>query len=622
MAYGADQKPSGLTALTSLDTADTFIVGDTSADSTEAVKAITKANLLIDFAAETQTLTNKTIDANGTGNSITNIENADIKADAAIAVNKLAALTASEMVITDTSGFLASAAVATYPSLTELTYVKGVTSAIQTQMDTKGVGDFLADGTVAMTGDLNLNGSNIDNGGTVFLIEQAAADADVAGSGQIWVKTATPNELWFTDDAGTDVQLGVAGGGDVTKVGTPANDQVGVWTGDGTIEGTSGLTYNTTALTTGADIVMTEKADHSSTPSAGSGYLWTKNTVPSTLIFTDDAGTDVTLGAAGGGISNIVEDVTPQLGATLDTNAFNVSFDSNKGIAWTFDDSLIVSFDGGGATGNRWDMEGGTAGNSVGLYAAANGSDTDVPIDMAALGTSPIRFGSNLELDTGSSPFTVVTQNNRSLSIAPNGTGDLILDGLKWPQADGAADTFLKTDGAGQLSLAALTAASTTVAGVIEVATAAETDTGTDATRALSPDGFQDSKRNIRWLAFELVEAATDCATATNIAGDFVSPIAGTILQSDTTPFYFYATNSTAGTTGTMVVDVSIGGTSIMTTNKLDFDSTEKTTTTAATPPDLTTTALAVGDVITIDIDAIHTTAAKGLILYMAVRES
>ena len=41
----------------------------------------------------------------------------------------------------------------------------------------------------------------------MFLTEQAAAEADVAGKGQIWVKTATPNEIYFTDDAGTDHQL-------------------------------------------------------------------------------------------------------------------------------------------------------------------------------------------------------------------------------------------------------------------------------------------------------------------------------------------------------------------------------------------------------------------------------
>ena len=49
-------------------------------------------------------------------------------------------LTASEMLITDGSKGIVSAPVATYPSLTELSYVKGVTSAIQTQIDNAGGG--------------------------------------------------------------------------------------------------------------------------------------------------------------------------------------------------------------------------------------------------------------------------------------------------------------------------------------------------------------------------------------------------------------------------------------------------------------------------------------------------
>ena len=39
------------------------------------------------------------------------------------------------------------------------------------------------------------------------------------------------------------------GGGDVTKVGTPVDNQVGVWTGDGTIEGTTTLVLESAALT-------------------------------------------------------------------------------------------------------------------------------------------------------------------------------------------------------------------------------------------------------------------------------------------------------------------------------------------------------------------------------------
>lgn len=39
-----------------------------------------------------------------------------------------------------------------------------------------------------------------------------------------------------------------SGGGDVSKVGTPANNEMAVWTGDGTLEGTSDFTYDGTSL--------------------------------------------------------------------------------------------------------------------------------------------------------------------------------------------------------------------------------------------------------------------------------------------------------------------------------------------------------------------------------------
>jgi hypothetical protein len=82
-----------------------------------------------------------------------------------------------------------------------------------------GSGDFLADGSVPMTAPL-------------FIDEQAAAAADQVGKGQIWVKTATPNQLWFTDAGGTDHRLGT-GSGDLLADGTvplTANWDVGAFT--------------------------------------------------------------------------------------------------------------------------------------------------------------------------------------------------------------------------------------------------------------------------------------------------------------------------------------------------------------------------------------------------------
>ena len=46
------------------------------------------------------------------------------------------------------------------------------------------------------------------------------------------------------------------------------------------------------------------------------------------------------------------------------------------------------------------------------------------------------------------------TNLNGDIEVTPNGTGDLILDGQNWPQADGSTGQFLKTDGSGQLSWA------------------------------------------------------------------------------------------------------------------------------------------------------------------------
>jgi len=58
--------------------------------------------------------------------------------------------------------------------------------------------------------------------GTITLKEQADADGDTAAYGQIWVNTATPNELYYTTDAGDDIQItsGTALAGGDASVGS------------------------------------------------------------------------------------------------------------------------------------------------------------------------------------------------------------------------------------------------------------------------------------------------------------------------------------------------------------------------------------------------------------------
>ena len=63
-----------------------------------------------------------------------------------------------------------------------------------------GGNDKIGIGTSTPVTDLTIDG-------TLTLKEQADADADTAAYGQLWVNTATPNELWFTNDSGKDQKV-------------------------------------------------------------------------------------------------------------------------------------------------------------------------------------------------------------------------------------------------------------------------------------------------------------------------------------------------------------------------------------------------------------------------------
>jgi hypothetical protein len=90
------------------------------------------------------------------------IVDADINTSAAIAYSKLATLTADRVLSTNNSGVITVLDTTTYPSLTELSYVKGVTSAIQTQIGSKvtKTGDALSGtftGTPTFSGDVTFS---------------------------------------------------------------------------------------------------------------------------------------------------------------------------------------------------------------------------------------------------------------------------------------------------------------------------------------------------------------------------------------------------------------------------------------------------------------------------------
>ena len=93
-------------------------------------------------------------------------------------------------------------------SSTDKLYFDGGTETYIFEEFNSGAGDILS---FYVGGDKMLSlDESVDTGvtsliGTLKIAEQANASADTAGYGQIWVDTATPNELAFTDDNGTDI---------------------------------------------------------------------------------------------------------------------------------------------------------------------------------------------------------------------------------------------------------------------------------------------------------------------------------------------------------------------------------------------------------------------------------
>ena len=81
-------------------------------------------------------------------------------------------------------------------------------------------------------------------------------------------------------------------------------------------------------------------------------------------------------------------------------------------------------------------------------------------------------------------------------------------------------------------------------------------------------------------------------------------------MPNDLTLTEVRASVGTAPTGANLIVDVNANGTSIFTTDLLSIDAGEKTSVTAATPPNITTTSLSDDDEITVDIDQIGSTVA------------
>ena len=104
----------------------------------------------------------------------------------------------------DADDFLLITTLSNVPTLLGVGAYLRIGDAATTQASLAAEDDLMVSGKHEVYGATYLN---TGAAGSVYIKEMAAALADIASFGQLWVKNTDPCELWFTDDTGTDTQI-------------------------------------------------------------------------------------------------------------------------------------------------------------------------------------------------------------------------------------------------------------------------------------------------------------------------------------------------------------------------------------------------------------------------------
>jgi len=345
------------------------------------------------------------------------------------------------------------------------------------------------------------------------------------------------------------------GSGDVVKVGTPVNNEIGVWTGDGTIEGDTNLTWDGSTLDIDGALSLTgaftvDEIAAPATPATGKVAIYAKS--DGALYIKDDTGTETDLTE----LASLSSDTTPQLGGPLDFNSVGAGFVAENATGSTITKGSVVYISGFGTTHPQ-----------VAL-ADANADATMPCIGIAA------------EDISNSSSGIVATEGE----ITGLDTSSFTI-----------GDELYVSGTAGDLTATAPSGADDTLQIVASV-------TRSHATLGEILIGIRaGGKRRIEYHEIALSDETTALTTGTAKA-TWRAPYAITITD-------VRASVTTAPTGSVLTVDINDGGTTILST-KLTIDATEKTSETAATAAVISDTALADDAEVTFDIDTVGSTVA------------
>ena len=313
--------------------------------------------LNIDLDSETLTFTGGTgIDTSGSGNAVT------------FAIDSTVTTLAGSQTLTNKT--------LTTPIIEEIDSSSTITLDAGTDivLDADGGDVFLKDAGTTYGSLTNTSGNLIIKSGTTTAITFSGADATIAGDLTI---------------SGDDLTMGTNTSGHIMVADGSNFNPVAV-SGDVTIASNGAVTIANGAVETAmvnANVITGQAAETS---------IDSSNDL--VLVYDNDATAlrKVTVGnlvsGAGGGLSNIVEDTSPQLGGNLDTNSHNILIDDAHFIADDSSNEFLI-FQKTGSAVNQFDVTNAATGSAPKL--SATGDDSNIDFDLEAKGTGHVTVRGN-----------------------------------------------------------------------------------------------------------------------------------------------------------------------------------------------------------------------------------
>jgi hypothetical protein len=217
---------------------------------------------------------------------------------------------------------------------------------------------------------------------------------------------------------------------------------------------------------------------------------------------------------------------TTAVPATLTKGELAYSSNSNKLFVGNPGDSS-VDVVGGKLYVDMLDHAAGTLTNSSALIVDSAGKLDQLKVDNLTFNGNTI----------------ISTDTNGNINITPNGAGDVVLDGVKWPQADGTAGYLLSTNGSGQTSWTSVQGQNTTD----NVTFNDVTVNGQLVTDDITAASITTSGNLIVTGDFTVNGTTTTVNTSTMIVEDPLMALAGGNNTNDAVDIGFYGLHDTTG---------------------------------------------------------------------------